>query len=116
MYLLRLQRTHIISVVLLLAPLVGAQLALAHCDTLDGPVIADARQALAQGDVSPVLKWTMPAHEQEVRDSFLRTLAVRELGAGARELADTYFLRRLSGYIAPARALHTTGSNLRVPS
>ncbi|MFA5700785.1 MAG: DUF6448 family protein, partial [Desulfuromonas sp.] len=31
--------------------------AAAHCDTLDGPVVADARTALAKGDVTPVLKW-----------------------------------------------------------
>lgn len=29
----------------------------AHCDTMDGPVIADARQALEKADVTPVLKW-----------------------------------------------------------
>jgi hypothetical protein len=31
--------------------------ALAHCDTLDGPVIALARQALAKGDVKLILTW-----------------------------------------------------------
>jgi len=28
-----------------------------HCDTMDGPVIADAKKALGAGDVTPVLKW-----------------------------------------------------------
>jgi len=31
--------------------------ALAHCDTLDGPVISQARQALEKGDVKIVLPW-----------------------------------------------------------
>ena len=29
----------------------------AHCDTMDGPVVAAARAALQAGDVTPVLKW-----------------------------------------------------------
>ena len=33
------------------------QYAQAHCDTLDGPVLQDARKALIQQDVTPVLKW-----------------------------------------------------------
>lgn len=31
--------------------------AIAHCDTLDGPVIQDAGKALYAKDVTPVLKW-----------------------------------------------------------
>lgn len=31
--------------------------ALAHCDTLEGPVIKDAKSALEKKDVTPVLKW-----------------------------------------------------------
>jgi len=37
----------------LLAPTV----ALAHCDGLDGPVVAAAREALKTGDVNHVLIW-----------------------------------------------------------
>jgi len=29
----------------------------AHCDTLDGPVVQAARQALDSGKVNPVLAW-----------------------------------------------------------
>ena len=32
----------------------------AHCDTLDGPVVATARIALDKGDVTPLLKWVRP--------------------------------------------------------
>jgi hypothetical protein len=31
--------------------------AMAHCDTMDGPVVKDAQRALADKDVAPVLKW-----------------------------------------------------------
>jgi hypothetical protein len=30
---------------------------LAHCDTMDGPVVVAAKAALQEGDVTPVLKW-----------------------------------------------------------
>ncbi len=29
----------------------------AHCDTLDGPVVATAKNVLEVGDVTPLLKW-----------------------------------------------------------
>jgi hypothetical protein len=38
-----------------LAILMAPHAALAHCDTLDGQVVADARNALGKGDLSPVL-------------------------------------------------------------
>jgi hypothetical protein len=62
-----------------------------HCDGLDGPVVADARIALAARDAAPVLKWVPAKDEPEVRAAFDRTLAVRELGPQAMELADRSF-------------------------
>jgi hypothetical protein len=70
-------------------------LAWAHCDTTGGPVIADARIALAKGDVTPVLKWVQPAAEAEVKAAFAKAVAVRSKGADAQELADHYFLETL---------------------
>ena len=32
-------------------------MAQAHCDTLDGPVVQAARQALEKGEITPILKW-----------------------------------------------------------
>lgn len=63
----------------------------AHCDTLDGPVVTDARRALESGDVTAVLKWVGAGDEDQVRAAFRRTLAVRSLGPEARDLADTWF-------------------------
>jgi hypothetical protein len=64
---------------------------LAHCDTLNGPVVQAARLALKGNDVTPVLKWVPPAAEAEVRAAFARTIEVRAGSPVARELADTWF-------------------------
>jgi hypothetical protein len=65
--------------------------ALAHCDSLDGPVVSAARAALAEGDVDLVFIWVLPEQEQEIRDAFERTLRVRALGDEAVQLADYWF-------------------------
>ena len=75
--------------------LVVPPLAWGHCDTLDGPVVVDAKAALAKGDVTPVLKWIPAKEEAEVREAFAKTLAVRGKGKEAQELADTWFFETL---------------------
>jgi hypothetical protein len=67
----------------------------AHCDTMNGPVVAAARLALEKGDVTPVLKWVKPEAEPEIRAAFARTLKVRGAGPEARDLADLYFFETL---------------------
>lgn len=67
----------------------------AHCDSLDGPVVQDARIALEKGDPFPVLKWVDKEHEEEIRDAFKQTMAVRAKGSEARALADRYFFETL---------------------
>jgi len=69
--------------------------AYAHCDTLDGPVVATARAALATGDVTPLLKWVSIKEEENIRAAFKHTLAVRKLGDEAKQLADMYFFETL---------------------
>jgi hypothetical protein len=49
--------------------------AAAHCDTLDGPVIQDARMAIEAKDITPVLKWVKPKDEKAVRAAFNKVLA-----------------------------------------
>ncbi len=78
-----------------LLALAAPRAAHAHCDTLAGPVVADARVALEKGDVTPVLKWVRPADEAEIRQAFEQTLAVRRKGPEAKELADRYFFETL---------------------
>jgi len=67
----------------------------AHCDTLDGPVVAEARTALDKGDVTPVLKWVHKEDEGEINKAFQRALGVRKLSPQAKELADMYFFETL---------------------
>ena len=67
----------------------------AHCDTLDGPVVLDAKAALQKGDVTPVLKWVRADDEKEIREAFAKTLKVRGLGDDARDLADRHFFETL---------------------
>lgn len=66
-----------------------------HCDSLDGPVVRDARAALEAGDVTPVLKWVRQEYEAEIRDVFTRATAVRRLGDDAAALADRLFFETL---------------------
>jgi hypothetical protein len=67
----------------------------AHCDTMDGPVVAEAKKALETGDITPVLKWVRQEDEGAVRDVFESALSVRALGPEALALADRYFFETL---------------------
>jgi len=106
--------------IVLLALLVLAALpstARGHCDTLDGPVVNAARTALDTRKLNPVLAWVRPGDEAEVKAAFARSLAVRKLGAEARELADTSFLETVvrvhrAGEGAPYTGLKAAGQDL----
>ena len=41
---------------------------IAHCDTMDGPVVKDARVALESRDPGRVLKWVKQEKEKERHD------------------------------------------------
>lgn len=91
--------------------------ALAHCDTLDGPVVTLARQALEKGDVTIVLPWVAKEKEGEVRKAFDLAAAVRGKGKAEKELADTYFFETLvrvhrEGEGAPYTGLKPAGLDL----
>lgn len=85
-------QTVLLGIVLLLLTPVFAG---AHCDTLDGPVVASAKTALEKRDVTPVLQWVKPQAEAEIREAFKKTLAVRGKGDEAQKLADQYFFETL---------------------
>jgi hypothetical protein len=89
----------------------------AHCDGLDGPVVAAARKALESGDPNPVLIWVQPKDEAEVRQAFTEAVAVRKVNAKARQLADRYFFETLvrihrAGEGAPYTGLKPAGRDL----
>ena len=85
----------VVPALLLLSLLMIPASSLAHCDTLEGPVVTDAKKALEKGDVNPVLKWVKKEQEGEIREVFKKTLAVRSKGPEAKELADRYFFETL---------------------
>lgn len=62
-----------------------------HCDSLDGPVVTAARQALDADDVDLVLPFVPEAGEAEVRAMFASVQPARGLGEAAREVADRLF-------------------------
>ncbi|MCE1205707.1 MAG: DUF6448 family protein [Holophagaceae bacterium] len=97
---------------LLLAPFP----AMAHCDSLDGPVIKAARAAFTTGDVNHVLVWVHPKDEGEIRGAFRRAQEVRKLGPEAQKLADQYFFETLvrvhrAGEGAPFTGLKPAGED-----
>jgi len=75
--------------------LLAAVGAWAHCDSLGGPLIPEAKAALEKGDPTPALKWVKKADEAQVKAAFAKAVKVRGQGPDARSLADQYFLETL---------------------
>lgn len=69
--------------------------ALAHCDTMAGPVATEAMAALQKGQVEPLLKWVRKEDEGDVEKVFNKTLKARKGSAEGREVADLYFIETL---------------------
>jgi hypothetical protein len=105
--------TTILIALLLTAP----ARAYAHCDGLDGPVVKAAQKALETGNVNLVLGWVQKRDEAEISKAFQKTLAVRQLSAEAKQLADMYFFETLvrihrAGEGAPYTGLKPAGRDL----
>ena len=105
-----IKQTAVIVLVVLLV--IGPGPARAHCDTLDGPVVLDAKAALQKGDVTPVLKWVRADDEKEIREAFAKTLKVRGLGDDARDLADHHFFETLVRIHRPGEGVAYTGLDI----
>lgn len=96
---------------------ISAGRALAHCDTLDGPVVIKAREALEKKDVKLVLPWVAAKDEGEIRHAFELAVAVRGKGEKEKELADRFFFETLvrvhrAGEGAPFTGLKPAGLDL----
>lgn len=91
----RLCKGLLVSALFALTIFATSQSAYAHCDTLDGPVVKEARTALDSGSITPLYKWLRPSDEKVIQDAFEMTLAVRAKGGKAKELADMYFFETL---------------------
>jgi hypothetical protein len=86
----------------------------AHCDTMDGPVVGDAKSALEKGEVTPVLKWVKKEKEAEVKRAFNEALVNRKKD---KEAADMHFFETLvrihrEGEGAPFTGLKPSGTEL----
>lgn len=85
-----------------------------HCDSLDGPVVSAARQALEAADVDLVLPFVPERGEDEVRAVFEAVLHVRSLSEQARDVADRLFFETVvrvhrAGEGAPFTGLKPAG-------
>ena len=91
--------------------------ALAHCDTMDGPVVKAAQKALQAKNVNLVLIWVQEKDEAAIKKAFRETLAVRRLNRAARDLADRWFFETLvrlhrAGEGEPFTGIEPAGTDL----
>lgn len=101
----------IFATLILIFGLYGA--AFAHCDTLDGPVVQDARKALSAKDITPVLKWVSVQDEEAVRAAFDHALAAagtKQAEAAQHEFFATLVKIHRAGEGAPFTGLKPAGT------
>lgn len=67
----------------------------AHCDTMSGPVIMDAKKALETKNADIILKWVKKDDEVAIKNLFDTTLKVRKQSKAAKEVADMHFFETL---------------------
>lgn len=67
----------------------------AHCDTMNGPVITAAKQALKTGDVKLILIWVSPQDEATITELFNKTIKLRKISPEVQELADRNFFENI---------------------
>src|SRR5690554_8193253 len=84
-------RTLGLTATLALAGLLLPADAFAHCDSMDGPVVIAAQQALETGELEPMLIWVRAEDEVEVRSAFDQVRRVRTQGGEVAAMADRYF-------------------------
>lgn len=67
----------------------------AHCDTMDGPVIAAAKKALDAGNANLVLIWVKPDDEKTIREAFASAVAARREQPENKNASDLRFFEKL---------------------
>lgn len=97
--------------------LMGTGLVFAHCDTMGGPIIKNAQEALETGKIDLVLMWIQKDDEAELKTAFQKAREVRKLNPAAKELADRYFLETFvrihrAGEGAPFTGIKPAGTEL----
>ena len=91
----RKSRILMVPLIILSLLILSTNVTLAHCDTMDGPVIKDAKIAIEKNNINYVLKWIQPQDENELKNAFLLTMKVRILSPDATVLADKSFFETL---------------------
>jgi stage V sporulation protein SpoVS len=86
-----------------------------HCDSLDGPVVTAARDALEASNVEIVLPFVPEQGEAEVRAAFAAVQPVRAMCEQAKAVADRHFFETVvrthrAGEGAPYTGLKPAGS------
>ena len=85
-----------------------------HCDTMNGPVVRAAIEALEKGNVNLILPWAPKDVEEEIKKAFQKTVAARKLGKDAKDVADVWFFETVvrlhrAGEGAPYTGLKPAG-------
>ncbi|AWK52893.1 peptidoglycan-binding protein [Clostridium beijerinckii] len=70
-------------------------MASAHCDTMDGPTVADGKKAIESNNVNYVLKWVTPENEKEISEIFDLSMKTKDLSPEAKEISENYFFENL---------------------
>ncbi|WP_321329100.1 DUF6448 family protein [uncultured Ilyobacter sp.] len=87
---------------------------LGHCDTMDGPLVADIKKSLKSKNITPVLKWIKKSDEEEIKNMFERVLSFSKENSEQKELLDLYFIETVvrvhrKGEGAPYNGLKHSG-------
>jgi hypothetical protein len=88
-------RLGLISLFTFLMLIFSTNVSFAHCDQMNGPLVADAKKAIEQNNVNIVLKWVQAAHETEIKEAFNQMMKVRELSPEAKALSEKYFFETI---------------------
>ncbi len=82
---------YFIAILILVPCLLSCGIVFAQYDSVDGPIVRDAKKALETGDVNIALKWVQKKDEPEVMKVFGETMGYRKLTPKVQELADNNF-------------------------
>lgn len=87
----------------------------AHCDTMEGPTVADGYKAIENNNLNYALKWIQPDYEKEITDIFNLSMKVKDLSPEAKEISEKYFFSELirmhrAGENAPFDGLKPVGT------
>ncbi|HEY9062965.1 MAG TPA: DUF6448 family protein [Pseudobacteroides sp.] len=103
------------SIAVLAASMLSGVVVNAHCDTVDGPVVSDAKKSIEDNNINYILKWVKPEGEKELTKAFELSMKVRSLSPEAQTLADNYLFENLvrihrAGEGAPFTGVKPSGS------